>query len=42
MNIPSYVEVDEIEQLKMLENAVASLALQKLDWKDDLARARIS
>ena len=42
MNIPSHVEIDEIEELQMLEKAVASLASQKLGWKDDLARARIS
>ena len=42
MNIPNHVEIDEMEELRMLENAVASLASQKLGWKDDLARARIS
>ena len=42
MNIPNHVEIDEMEELQMLEKAVASLASQKLGWKDDLARARIS
>ena len=42
MNIPNHVEIDEMEELQMLEKAVAALASQKLGWKDDLARARIS
>ena len=42
MNIPNHVEIDEMEELRMLEQAVASLASKKLGWQDDLARARIS
>ena len=42
MNIPTHVEIDEMEELQMLEQAVISLAAEKLGWQDDLARARIS
>ena len=42
MNIPTHVEIDEMEELQMLEQAVIALAAEKLGWQDDLARARIS
>ena len=42
MNIPNHVEIDEMEELQMLEQAVIALAAEKLGWQDDLARARIS
>ena len=42
MNIPNHIEIDEMEELQMLEQAVIALAAEKLGWQDDLARARIS